>query len=172
SHRVMGLSGALDGSRMEAFIAMELGVSIKDVRAMVIGGHANEMVPLKEYSTVRGIPITKLMSAEKIDAIDKRTRTAGGEIVALLKTGSAYYAPSRAAAEMAEAVLLDQKRIIPSAVYCDGKYGIDGIFIGLPAVLGAGGVEDIIELELSEGEKADLNASVSAIKALIDDLEL
>ena len=170
--RVMGLSGALDAGRMEAFIAMELGVSVKDVRAMVIGGHANEMVPLRNYSTVSGIPIGKLISEERIDAIEARTKTAGGEIVGLLKTGSAYYAPSRAVSEMAEAVIRDQKRVIPTAVYAGGKYGVDDIFIGLPALLGSGGVEDILEIDLTERENEDFKASVAAIRGLVNDLGL
>ncbi len=172
SHRVMGLSGALDAGRMDAFIAMELGVSVKDVRCMVIGAHANDMVPLRRHSTVSGIAITKLLDDETITAIENRTRVAGGEIVGLLKTGSAYYAPSRAVASMAEAVLLDQKRVIPSAVYCDGEYGIKGIFAGLPAKLGAGGVEDILEIELDDDEQAQLDESVNAIKELIKHLDI
>jgi len=169
-NKVMGLSGALDGSRMRSFIAMELGVSVEDVQAMVMGGHADEMVPLINYSTVAGIPITQLLSKEKIDAIVKRTRTAGGEIVGLLKTGSAYYAPSAAAAEMAEAIIKDKKRVIPCAAYLSGQYGVDGIFIGVPAKLGAGGVEEIFEVELDEGEKKAFDASVAAVRELIAEI--
>ncbi|MBI2412842.1 MAG: malate dehydrogenase [Deltaproteobacteria bacterium] len=172
SNRIMGLSGALDGSRMRSFIAMELGVSMQDVHAMVIGGHADEMVPLKNYATVSGIPVTQLLPAEKVDAIMARTKKAGGEIVALLKTGSAYYAPSAAVVEMCEAIIKDKKRVIPSAVYCDGQYGVKGMFIGVPAVIGGNGVEKIIEIKLDENERAAFNASVSAVKALIDDLKL
>ncbi|HAO94269.1 MAG: malate dehydrogenase [Deltaproteobacteria bacterium GWB2_55_19] len=172
SHKIMGLSGALDGSRMRSFIAMELGVSMQDVHAMVIGGHADEMVPLKSYATVSGIPVTQLLPADKVDAIMARTRKAGGEIVALLKTGSAYSAPSAAVAEMCEAIIKDKKRVIPSAVYCDGQYGVKGMFIGVPAVIGANGVEKILEIRLDEGERAAFNASVSAVKALIDELKL
>ena len=170
--RVMGLSGALDAGRMRAFIAMELGVSVEDVQAMVMGGHADEMVPLPEYSTVAGIPITKLLTKEKIDAINKRTRTAGGEIVALLKTGSAYYAPSRAVSEMAEAIIRDKKKIIPSACYLDGQYGVKGLFIGVPAVLGSGGVEKIIEIELDETAKAAFDTSEKSIRELVEGLDL
>ncbi len=171
-HKVMGMAGALDSARMRAFIAMELGVSVEDVQAMVVGGHADEMVPLPDYSTVSGIPITKLMSKEKIDAIIKRTRTAGGEIVGLLKTGSAYYAPSAAAAEMAEAIIRDKKRVIPCAAYCSGQYGAKDIFVGVPVKLGAGGVEEIIEIELPpEGKKA-FDESVSAVKKLIGELKI
>ncbi len=169
--KVTGLSGALDGGRFRAFIAMELGVSVQSVEAMVIGGHADEMVPLKNYSSVSGVPITQLLSDEKIDALTKRTKTAGGEIVGLLKTGSAYYAPSRAVTEMAESILLDKKKLIPCASYCTGQYGVDGMFIGVPAKLGAGGVEEIVELDLNDDEKEAFNTSVSAIKALIDEWE-
>jgi malate dehydrogenase len=170
--RIMGLSGALDSSRMGAFIAMELGVSIEDVRAMVIGGHADEMVPLRRYSTVSGIPITELLSGERIDAIIKRTKGAGGEIVGLLKTGSAYYAPSAAVAEMAEAIIKDKKRVIPSAAYCSGEYGVKDMFIGVPAVIGAGGAERILEVSLTQEEKAEFLRSVEAVKGLIKELKV
>lgn len=172
ANRVMGLSGALDGSRMRAFVAMELGVSMEDVHAMVIGGHADEMVPLRDYSTVAGIPIPKLLGKEKIDAIVERTKKAGGEIVALLKTGSAYYAPSAAVAEMAEAVLKDKKRVIPCAAYCNGQYGVKDMFIGVPVVLGSNGVERILEVDLKDDEKRAFDASAQAIRGLIADLKL
>jgi len=172
SNKVMGLSGALDGSRMRSFIAMELGVSMRDVHAMVIGGHADEMVPLTRYATVSGIPVTQLMSKERLDAIMERTKKAGGEIVSLLKTGSAYYAPSRAVSEMAEAIIRDQKRVIPCASYCNGEYGVKGIFIGVPAVLGANGVEKILEIELDKDEKKAFEGSVTAVKGLIDELNI
>lgn len=172
ANRVMGLSGALDGARMRAFIAMELGVSTRDVHAMVIGGHADEMVPLKKYSTVSGIPIGQLLSKEKIDAIMARTKKAGGEIVALLKTGSAYYAPSAAVVEMAEAIIKDKKRVIPCAAYCDGQYGVKGIFIGVPVIVGGNGVEKIIEIELDGEERKEFMNSVSAVKNLIEDLKI
>ena len=171
ANRVMGLSGALDGARMRAFIAMELGVSVADVQAMVIGGHADEMVPLKKYSSVSGIPITQLLSDEKIDAIVHRTKNAGGEIVGLLKTGSAYYAPSAAVVEMAESILKDKKRIIPCAAYCSGEYGVKDMFTGVPVVLGANGVEKIIEVDLDKDERAAFDESVGAIKALVDDID-
>ncbi len=170
TNKVMGLSGALDGSRMRSFLAMELGVSVRDVHAMVIGGHADEMVPLTRYATVSGIPVTQLLSREKIDAVMERTKKAGGEIVGLLKTGSAYFAPSRAVSEMAEAIIRDQKRVIPCAAYCDGEYGVKDIFIGVPAVLGSGGVEKILEIELDESEKDLFKGSVAAVKGLIDEL--
>lgn len=172
ANRVMGLSGALDGSRMRSFLAMELGVSMEDVHAMVIGGHADEMVPLKRYATVSGIPVGQLIAPEKLDAIMSRTKKAGGEIVGLLKTGSAYYAPSAAVAEMAEAIIKDKKRVIPCAAYCDGQYGVKGMFIGVPVMLGSNGVEKIIEIELDENEKSAFMGSVSAVKALIDELKL
>jgi malate dehydrogenase len=168
--RVIGMAGALDSSRMRAFIAMELNVSVEDVQAMVLGGHGDEMVPLVRYSTVAGIPISTLISAKKIDAIIERTRKAGGEIVALLKTGSAYYAPSRAAAEMAEAIIKDKKRIIPCAAYVQGHFGQEGFFIGVPVKLGHGGVEEIIELDLDTAEKEAFNASATAIKTLLGKL--
>ncbi|MCK4738702.1 MAG: malate dehydrogenase [Deltaproteobacteria bacterium] len=171
-NRVIGMAGALDSSRLRSFIAMELGVSMKDVHAMVVGGHADSMVPLKRYSTVSGIPVSQLMSAEKLDAIMARTKTAGGEIVALLKTGSAYYAPSASSAEMAEAIIKDKKRIIPCAAYCDGPYGLDGVFIGVPVKLGAGGVEEIIEVEFDAEEKKAFDASVKAVKELIGELDI
>lgn len=172
ANRIMGLSGALDGSRMRSFIAMELGVSMEDVHAMVIGGHADEMVPLKRYATVSGVPVTQLLSPEKIDAIMARTKKAGGEIVGLLKTGSAYYAPSAAVAEMAEAILKDKKRIIPCAAYCDGQYGVRGLFIGVPVMLGSNGVEKIFEIELDDNEKKEFMGSVNAVKGLIDELKI
>ncbi len=166
-NRIMGLSGALDSARLRSFIAMELDVSVEDVKAMVIGGHADDMVPLPRYSTVSGIPITQLLPKERIDAILKRTRNAGGEIIGLLKTGSAYYAPSAAATEMAESVIRDKKRVIPSAAYCNGEYGVKEMFIGVPIKIGMDGVEDIIEIELNSEEKRAFESSVLAVKALV-----
>ncbi len=168
--KVIGMAGALDSARMRAFIAMELGVSVEDVQAMVLGGHADEMVPLVKYSTVAGIPISTLIPDERINAIIERTRKAGGEIVALLKTGSAYYAPSRAAAEMAEAIIKDKKRIIPCAAYLQGEYGQEGFFIGVPVKLGANGIEQIIELNLEAPEQEAFKASATAIKGLLGKL--
>ncbi len=169
-HKIIGLSGALDSSRMRAFIALELNVSVEDVQAMVLGGHADEMVPLINYSTVGGIPVTQFLTKVKIDAIVERTRKAGGEIVGLLKTGSAYYAPSASVSEMAESILKDKKRIIPCAAYLDGEYGLKGLFIGVPVKLGSKGVEEVIEVELSTEQKAAFNASADAIKKLIGKL--
>ncbi|MBI5328150.1 MAG: malate dehydrogenase [Deltaproteobacteria bacterium] len=171
-NRVIGMAGALDAARLKSFIAMELNVSVEDVHAMVIGGHADEMVPLPRYSTVAGIPITQLMGKERLDAIMERTKKAGGEIVSLLKTGSAFYAPSAAVIEMAEAIIRDKKRIIPCAAYCNGEYGVNGIFIGVPVKLGSNGVEEIIEIELNEEEKAQFDNSVSAIRKLIEDIKI
>jgi malate dehydrogenase len=169
----MGMSGALDSARLRAFVAMEMGISVEDVQAMVIGGHADEMVPLKKYTSIAGIPITKLLSPEKIEAIMTRTRNAGGEIVGLLKTGSAYYAPSSAACcEMAEAIVKDKKRIIPCAAYCNGQYGVEGVYVGVPVRLGSGGVEEIIEIELDDEEREAFNGSVSAIKKLINGVKI
>lgn len=172
TERVIGMAGALDSARLRAFIAMETEYSVKDIQAMVLGGHADTMVPIKKYCTVSGIPVEQLIGEEKLQAIMDRTKTAGGEIVGLLKTGSAYYAPSAAAIEMAEAILKDQKRVIPCAAYCDGEYGLDGVYVGVPCVLGEKGIEKIIEVELTETEQADFDSSVKAIKKLVGDLKL
>ncbi|MCC6502006.1 MAG: malate dehydrogenase [Deltaproteobacteria bacterium] len=171
-NKVMGLSGALDGSRMRSFIAMELGVSMRDVHAMVIGGHADEMVPLTRYATVSGIPVTQLIGKDRLSSIMERTKKAGGEIVALLKTGSAYTAPSAAVAEMCEAIIKDKKRVMPCAAYCSGQYGVDGLFIGVPVVVGGNGVERIIEIELDSAEKTAFMGSVGAVNGLISELGL
>jgi malate dehydrogenase len=157
--RVLGMAGILDSARMRAFIAMELGVSGADVDAMVLGGHGDSMVPLPRFTTVGGIPITELMAADRIAAISDRTRNGGAEIVKLLKTGSAYYAPAMSAVEMVEAMLTDQKRLVPCSVLLDGEYGLKDLFIGVPVMLGAGGVEKIVELKLSADELAALRKS-------------
>ena len=164
--RVMGMAGVLDSARFRAFIAMELGVSVENTHAFVLGGHGDTMVPLPRYSTVAGIPITELMPKERIEAIVDRTRNGGAEIVSLLKTGSAYYAPASAAVEMAESILKDKKKILPCAVYLQGEYGLQDLFIGVPVKLGAGGVEDIVEIRLSEDEQAALNKSAAAVEEL------
>jgi malate dehydrogenase len=164
---VVGMAGILDSGRMRLFIAEELGVSAEDVDAMVLGGHGDTMVPLPRYTTISGIPIGQLLSKEKIDAINQRTRQGGGEIVALLKTGSAFYAPAAAAIQMAEAYLKDKKRLVPCAALCQGEYGYSDLFIGVPAIIGAGGVEKIIELELTADEKAMLDKSAAAVKELV-----
>ncbi|HUP64216.1 MAG TPA: malate dehydrogenase [Thermoanaerobaculia bacterium] len=168
--RVIGMAGVLDSARMRAFISMELDVSVENTHAFVLGGHGDTMVPLPRYSTVAGIPITELMSAERINAIVDRTRTGGAEIVNLLKT-SAWYAPSSATAEMVEAILHDQKKILPCAAYLQGEYGYDGLFVGVPVKLGARGVEQIIQIELDATEKAGLDKSADAVRELVEKLK-
>ena len=165
-HRVIGMAGVLDSARMRSFIAEALDVSAESVQAMVLGGHGDTMVPLPRFSTVAGIPITELLSKEKIAAINQRTRDGGAEIVKLLKTGSAYYAPSASAAEMVESILKDKKKILPCACYLEGEYGITGVFVGVPAKLGSRGLERIIELSLAPEERAQLEKSASAVKEL------
>jgi len=169
-HRVFGMAGVLDSARFRAFIAMELDVSVEDVQAFVLGGHGDAMVPLPRYSTVAGIPIPELMTQEQIDRIVERTRKGGGEIVNLLKTGSAFYAPSASAIQMAEAVLKDKKRILPCAAYLEGEYGIEGIYFGVPVKLGAGGVEEVIEITMTDEEAKALHASADVVKRTIQDL--
>jgi len=164
-NRVMGMAGILDSARFRSFIGMELKVSIEDIQACVLGGHGDDMVPLPRYATVAGIPISHFLSNEQIERIVKRTRGAGGEIVALLKTGSAYYSPSASVIQMAEAILKDKKRILPCAVCLEGEYGVrDGMFVGVPAKLGANGVEEIVQLKLTEEENAALQKSVEGIR--------
>lgn len=164
---VVGMAGILDISRYRAFIAMELDVSVADIDALLMGGHGDDMVPLPRYTSVAGIPLTELLSAEKIEAIVQRTRNGGAEIVSLLKTGSAYYAPSAAAVQMAEAILKDKKRILPCAAYCDKEYSVGGYFVGTPAMLGADGVEKVIEVELTDPERKLFEASVAHVKDLV-----
>jgi malate dehydrogenase len=164
--RVIGMAGVLDSARMRSFIAAELGVSGGDVEAMVLGGHGDTMVPLPRYTTVGGRPITDLLSKERLDAIVKRTRDGGAEIVSLLKTGSAFYAPSAAAVAMVEAIIKDQKRVLPCAVLCEGEYGLRDVVVGVPVKLGRGGAEQIIEYDLSADERAALNASADAVREL------
>jgi len=168
--RVIGMAGVLDSARFRHFIAAELDISVRDVRAFVLGGHGDTMVPLPRYSTVGGVPITELMTKERIAALVDRTRNGGAEIVALLKTGSAYYAPAASVVEMTEAILLDRRRILPCAVYLQGEYGIDGLFVGVPAVLGDGGMERVIEIALSDEEKAALDHSAAAVRELVEKL--
>jgi malate dehydrogenase len=166
--RVIGMAGVLDSARFRAFIAMELNVSVENTHAFVLGGHGDTMVPLPRYSTVAGIPITELMSPDRIDALVDRTRNGGAEIVSLLKTGSAYYAPASAAVEMAESILKDKKKILPCAVYLEGEYGINDLFIGVPVKLGSKGAEEVIEITLTEAEKAALQHSADAVQELKD----
>jgi len=169
--RVMGMAGVLDSARFRAFIAMELGVSVENTHAFVLGGHGDTMVPLPRYSTVAGIPITELMPKDRIEAIVERTRNGGAEIVGLLKTGSAYYAPASAAVEMAESILKDKKKILPCAAYLEGEYGINGLFMGVPVKLGLKGIEEIIEIQLSAQEQAALQNSAAAVQELKDVLK-
>ncbi len=166
-HRVMGMAGVLDSTRFRTFIAKELSVSVEDVDAIVLGGHGDTMVPLPRYSTVNGIPIIELLPKEKIEALVERTRKGGEEIVNLLKTGSAYYSPAAAVAEMAESILKDKKRILPCAAYCDSEYDVNGYFVGVPVKLGRNGVEKVIELKLNEEEKETFRKSVEHVKNLI-----
>jgi malate dehydrogenase len=169
--RVIGMAGVLDSARFRTFIAMELGVSVENTHAFVLGGHGDSMVPLPRFSTVAGIPITELLSAERIQALVERTRTGGAEIVGLLKTGSAYYAPASAAVEMSEAILLDKKKILPCAAYLEGEYGIQNLFIGVPVKLGEAGVEEIVQIHLTEEEDKALQLSAAAVQGLVDDMK-
>ncbi|MBI1746920.1 MAG: malate dehydrogenase [Acidobacteria bacterium] len=164
--KVFGMAGVLDSARFRTFIAMELGVSVENTHAFVLGGHGDDMVPLPRYSTVAGVPITELMSKERIDRIVQRTRQGGAEIVNLLKTGSAYYAPSAAVVEMVDAVIHDKKKILPCTVFLEGEYGISGLYVGVPVKLGAGGVEQIIEIRLTPEEQAALNKSAASVREL------
>jgi malate dehydrogenase len=170
--RVMGMAGILDTARFKAFIAMELGVSVEDIQALLLGGHGDEMVPLPRYTTISGIPLSQFLSKETIDRLVDRTRKGGGEIVNLLKTGSAFYAPSAAAIQMTEAILKDKKRILPCCVYLDGEYGLKDIYFGVPVKLGAGGVEAVIELQLTEEEKKLVAKSAESVKKSITELKL
>jgi malate dehydrogenase len=163
--RVIGMGGVLDSARFRTFIAMELGVSVENTHAFVLGGHGDSMVPLARYSTVAGIPITELMSADTINRIVERTRNGGAEIVALLKTGSAYYAPSASALEMVEAILLDKKKILPCSAWLTGEYGVRDVFAGVPVVLGERGMEKVIEIRLSADEQGAFMKSVEAVRA-------
>jgi malate dehydrogenase len=166
-NRVVGMAGVLDSARMSTFVAMELGVSVENIHSFVLGGHGDDMVPLARYSTVAGIPLPDLMPADRIAAIVDRTRKGGAEIVNLLKTGSAYYAPSAAVVEMVEAILKDKKKILPCAAYLEGEYGIKGLFVGVPVKLGARGIEQIIEIKLTADEKVALDRSAATVRELV-----
>ncbi len=170
--RVIGMAGILDTARFKAFIAMELGVSVEDIQALLLGGHGDEMVPLPRYTTISGIPLSQFLPKETIDRLVDRTRKGGGEIVNLLKTGSAFYAPSAAAIQMTEAILKDKKRILPCCVYLDGEYGLKDMCFGVPVKLGAGGVEAIVELQLTEEEKKLVAKSAESVKKSISELKL
>ena len=167
ANRVMGQAGVLDTARYRAFLAMELGVSVEDISALLMGGHGDTMVPMPSCTSVGGIPVSQLLAADKLEAIVERTRKGGAEIVSLLKTGSAYYAPAAATAQMVEAIVRDKKRLLPCAAYCDREYGVGGHFVGVPVILGAGGVERIVELELTADEQRNFQHSVDAVKKLI-----
>lgn len=169
-NRVCGQAGVLDSTRFRAFVAMELGVAMRDVHAMVLGGHGDTMVPLPRYTTVAGIPIKEWMDAKKIKEISERTKFGGGEIVKLLKKGSAYYAPAAASVEMARSILCDEKRVIPCSAYLDGQYGIKNIYIGVPTILGANGVEKIIELKLGKKELSDLKTSTKKYRGVLKEI--
>ena len=170
-NRVLGMAGVLDSARFRSFISMELKVSVENTHAFVLGGHGDTMVPLPRYSTVAGIPITELMAPERIEALVERTRTGGAEIVGLLKTGSAYYAPASAAVEMAEAILKDKKKILPCAAYLEGEYNIRDLFIGVPVKLGENGMEEVIEIKLTDKEQEALDRSADAVRKLVDDMK-
>ena len=167
-NRVFGMAGILDTARYRTFISQELNVSVEDVQALVLGGHGDDMVPLVRYTSVGGIPVTELMAKEKIDQLVQRTRDGGGEIVALLKDGSAYYAPSAAITQMVEAVLLDKQRILPACAYLEGEFGINGLCVGVPVKLGARGIEDIIQIDLTADENAALQSSAASVQELVD----
>jgi malate dehydrogenase len=171
-NRVMGLAGVLDSARMRCFLAEALNVSVENVTAFVLGGHGDTMVPLPRYSTCAGIPVTELLPKDQLDAILTRTANGGAEIVGLLKTGSAYYAPSLGAVEMTEAILKDKKKILPCAVFLEGEYGINNLFVGVPVKLGKNGVEQIIEISLTNDERAALQKSAAAVQELVDILEI
>ena len=171
--KVVGMAGVLDSARFRHFLSLEFGVSMRDVTAFVLGGHGDTMVPLVRYSTVAGIPLPDLVAMgwttqERMDAIVQRTRDGGAEIVGLLKTGSAFYAPATSAIEMAEAYLKDQKRVLPCAAYCQGEYGLDGMYVGVPTVIGAGGIEKIIDIKLNADEQAMFDKSVAAVRGLVE----
>jgi len=166
--RVLGQAGVLDTARFRAFLAIELNVSVEDVSAMLLGGHGDTMVPLASCASVGGIPVTNLVAAERLEQIIQRTRDGGAEIVSLLKTGSAYYAPAAASAQMVEAIVRDKKRLLPCAAYCDKEYGVGGFYVGVPVILGVAGVERIIELQLSASEEAAFRKSVAAVKGLVE----
>ncbi|MGH7823227.1 MAG: malate dehydrogenase [Candidatus Binatia bacterium] len=165
--RVVGQAGVLDSSRYRCFVAMELGVSVESVTALVLGGHGDDMVPVRSYCQVGGVPVEKLISAERLEAIEQRTRNAGGEVVALLKTGSAFYSPASAAIQMAEAYLFDKKQILPCAALLEGEYGVSGVYAGVPVQIGAGGVEKVVEIDLSPTERKEFAASVEHVKELV-----
>jgi malate dehydrogenase len=165
--RIIGQAGVLDTARYRTFMAMEIGCSVQDVQALLLGGHGDDMVPLPRYTSAGGIPITQLIKPDRLEEIVKRTRNGGAEIVGLLKTGSAYYAPAAATVQMAEAIIRDKKRVLPCAAYCEKEYGVGGYFVGVPCILGTEGVEKIIEIDLDEKERAMFQESVKHVKELV-----
>src|SRR5687768_7006126 len=167
TRRIVGQAGVLDTARYRTFLAMEIGCSVEDVQALLLGGHGDDMVPLPRYTSAGGIPITQLVKPDRLEEIVKRTRNGGAEIVSLLKTGSAYYAPAAATVQMAESIIRDKKRILPAAAYCDREYGVGGFFVGVPCVLGKDGVEKVIEIQLDENERKMFNTSVEHVKELV-----
>jgi malate dehydrogenase len=169
--RVAGMAGVLDTARFRTFIADEIGVSVEDIHALVLGGHGDTMVPLTRYCFVGGVPVTNFMSPQRLEEIVQRTRQGGAEIVSLLKTGSAYYAPAASAVQMAASILLDKKRLVPVAAYLDGEFGYKGVFVGVPAILGSAGVEKVVELELNAEEKAAFGKSVAAVQELMEQVD-
>ena len=171
-NKVVGMAGALDSGRFRAFIAMETGYSVQDVSCMVLGGHGDSMVPITRLATIGGVPVTDLISADRLKEIEDRTRFAGGEIVKLFGNGSAFYAPAQCAMEMAEAYLKDKKRVIPCAALCEGEFGVDGFFIGVPTVIGSGGIEKIIEFGLTDAEKSSLENTLTAVKKTVSETNL
>ena len=171
-NKVVGMAGALDSGRFRAFIAMETGYSVQDVSCMVLGGHGDSMVPITRLATIGGVPVTDLISADRLEEIEDRTRFAGGEIVKLFGNGSAFYAPAQCAMEMAEAYLKDKKRVIPCAALCEGEFGVDGFFIGVPTVIGSGGIEKIIEFSLTDAEKSSLENTLTAVKKTVSETNL
>ena len=171
-NQVVGMAGALDSGRFRTFIAMETGLSVQDVTCMVLGGHGDTMVPITRLATVGGVPVKNLISKEKLDAIEERTRFAGGEIVKLFGNGSAFYAPAQSAIEMAESFIRDKKRVIPCAALCEGEFEVDGYFIGVPTVIGSGGVEKILEFDLTDNEKLELNKTLEAVKKTVSETNL
>ena len=171
-NQVVGMAGALDSARFRAFIAMETGYSVQDVTCMVLGGHGDTMVPISRLATVGGVPVTDLINSDRLKEIEDRTRVAGGEIVKLFGNGSAFYAPAQSAIEMAESYIRDKKRVIPCASLCEGEFGIDGYFIGVPTVIGSNGVEKILEFTLNDDEKTELNKTLEAVKKTVAETEL
>ena len=165
--RVLGMAGVLDSARFRTFIAQELGVSVEDTHAFVLGGHGDTMVPLSRYSTVAGVPITELLPADRVKALEERTANGGAEVVALLKTGSAFYAPAASTFEMVDAILRDRKRVLPCATYLQGEFGVDGLYVGVPVVLGRGGLERVFEIELTADERVAFDESVDAVRELV-----